>query len=159
MRDISHCKCQYYISNFYSWYLRLNFGSVIAICVFWCSFSKVLNKQMAFNRVFFLMDFGLFCWKNKFGQNFFSKSFSFLVSHSSKEIFRTKHVRIYRMWLFAGLFQSLDRKCKAKVLICSAGPRGSGVLRRISQSCVLASRTINQKCCGCNKDDVWPLKS
>lgn len=56
MWDISHWKCQYYISNFYSWYLRLNFVSVIAISVLWCSFSKVLNKQMAFNRVFFLMD-------------------------------------------------------------------------------------------------------
>lgn len=63
----------------------------------------------------------------------FSTSFSYLVSHCNKELLRTKHVRIYRMLLFAGLFQSLDRKCKAKVLICSAGPRGSGVLRRMSQ--------------------------
>lgn len=74
-----------------------------------------------------------------------------VVFHGNKGILCKTHGR---MLLFAGLFQSLGRKCIARMLICSAGARGSGVLGRISQSCMLASRTINQKCFECNKDDV-----
>lgn len=78
-----------------------------------------------------------------------------VVSRSDKGILHTKHVRSHRVLLFAArLFQSLGTKCKAKVLICSAGAQRSGVRGRMSQSCVLTSRTPNQKPCGCNKNDV-----
>lgn len=69
-----------------------------------------------------------------------SEYFQLNITYKSKTTNRFNQLRL-------SLCYTPERKCKAKVLICSAGPQGSGVPEKnFPEPCLLAAGTSDCKC-------------